>query len=392
MWRVAAACSRSAASCGCPIGRRQRPSVRSALDLALGAVALRAGLLPAPLAAAPSPCVTAVLGARLGDRRRPGGAGRRSRSRPGGAGAQVVAGRRRSTSPAAQVFAADAPGRRAEPVVAHARHQRGLHRRRCSAWGMYIGSRRELLWTLRARAERAEAEQELRASQSRLEERSRIAREMHDVLAHRISQISMRAGRSATATTSPPTSCAKGVTVIRDAANQALDDLRGVLGVLRDGDGEPLDAPQPTYADLGELVDEARRVGPARRLRRRGPADLPGARRRRADALPDRAGGHHQRPQARPGAELSIDVHGSPEDGHRRRAAPTRSASARPAPPAPGSAWSGSPSGPPCAAAASSTARRRRRSCCAAGYRGRRDSRPGSCSSTTTRWCARRCG
>ena len=61
-------------------------------------------------------------------------------------------------------------------------------------WGMYIGSRRELIWTLRNRAERAEAEQELRVSQARSNERARIAREMHDVLAHRISQISMHAG------------------------------------------------------------------------------------------------------------------------------------------------------------------------------------------------------
>ena len=59
---------------------------------------------------------------------------------------------------------------------------------------MYIGSRRELIWTLRQRAERAEAEQELRVAQARATERARIAREMHDVLAHRISQISMHAG------------------------------------------------------------------------------------------------------------------------------------------------------------------------------------------------------
>ena len=61
-------------------------------------------------------------------------------------------------------------------------------------WGMYVGSRRELVWTLRQRAERAEAEQELRVAQARSNERARIAREMHDVLAHRISQISMHAG------------------------------------------------------------------------------------------------------------------------------------------------------------------------------------------------------
>ena len=59
---------------------------------------------------------------------------------------------------------------------------------------MYIGSRRELIWTLRQRAETAEAERDLRAAQARSTERARIAREMHDVLAHRISQISMHAG------------------------------------------------------------------------------------------------------------------------------------------------------------------------------------------------------
>ena len=60
--------------------------------------------------------------------------------------------------------------------------------------GMYIGSRRELLWTLRDRAERAEAEQALRVEQGQFNERARIAREMHDVLGHRISLISMHAG------------------------------------------------------------------------------------------------------------------------------------------------------------------------------------------------------
>ena len=76
-------------------------------------------------------------------------------------------------------------------------------------WGMYIGSRRELIWTLRQRAERAEAEQELRMAQARGNERSRIAREMHDVLAHRISpDLPAGRARSASAATSTPTSCA----------------------------------------------------------------------------------------------------------------------------------------------------------------------------------------
>ena len=50
-------------------------------------------------------------------------------------------------------------------------------------------------------------------------------------------------------------------TVIRDKAHEALTDLRGVLGVLRGADGEPALAPQPTYADVGQLVAEARESG-----------------------------------------------------------------------------------------------------------------------------------
>ena len=64
----------------------------------------------------------------------------------------------------------------------------------CVATGFYVGARRELLTTLRQRAETAEREQSLKAEAAREAERTRIAREMHDVLAHRISLVSMHAG------------------------------------------------------------------------------------------------------------------------------------------------------------------------------------------------------
>src|SRR4051812_11841503 len=129
------------------------------------------------------------------------------------------------------------------------------------AWGLYIGSRRELIWTLRNRAERAEAEQELRVVQARSTERARIAREMHDVLAHRISQISMYAGALAYREDLTPAETRASAGVIRDQAHEALSDLRDVLGVLRDETGERHSAPQPTYADLPCLVAEARDSG-----------------------------------------------------------------------------------------------------------------------------------
>ncbi|GAA0976268.1 Oxygen sensor histidine kinase NreB [Nocardioides aquaticus] len=128
--------------------------------------------------------------------------------------------------------------------------------------GLYLGARRELLWTLRQRAERAEAEQELRATRARENERARIAREMHDVLAHRISQISMHAGALAYRSDLGPDQLRGQAEVIQSAANEALADLRGVLGVLRDSEtGVPLERPQPTWDDLRDLVAEARAAG-----------------------------------------------------------------------------------------------------------------------------------
>jgi signal transduction histidine kinase len=129
-------------------------------------------------------------------------------------------------------------------------------------WGMYIGSRRELVWTLKQRAERAEAEQELRAALARDNERTRIAREMHDVLGHRISQISMHAGALAYRTDLAEAALRDGITEIGVKAQEALTDLRSVLGVLRDHEtGELLDRPQPTHADVAELVAEATNAG-----------------------------------------------------------------------------------------------------------------------------------
>jgi signal transduction histidine kinase len=129
-------------------------------------------------------------------------------------------------------------------------------------WGMYIGSRRELLWTLRDQVQKAQEERDLRADQARTSERGRIAREMHDVLAHRISQVSMHANALMFRDDLTAEEMRESVAVIQEKANEALVDLRSVLGVLRDpATGQLLDKPQPTYADLAELVEEARESG-----------------------------------------------------------------------------------------------------------------------------------
>jgi signal transduction histidine kinase len=182
-------------------------------------------------------------------------------------------------------------------------------------WGMYLGSRRELLWTLRHRAERAEAEQELRVAQARNNERARIAREMHDVLAHRISQVSMHAGALAFREDLTPEEVRTSAAVIREKAHDALDDLRGVLGVLRDSDGELALGPQPTYADVGRLVEEAREGGLHVELHDEvdGPDEVPLAAGRTLYRIVQE-GITNARKHA-PGTLLTVRLTGSPEEG-----------------------------------------------------------------------------
>ncbi|GIH96468.1 sensor histidine kinase [Planobispora siamensis] len=129
-------------------------------------------------------------------------------------------------------------------------------------WGMFVRARRQLVVSLRERAERSEAEAELRVERARHLERERIAREMHDVLAHRLSLLSVHAGALEYHRGMPAEDVAKAAGVIRSGAHQALQDLREVIGVLRHGaeDTTP-DRPQPTLADLAGLAEESRAAG-----------------------------------------------------------------------------------------------------------------------------------
>jgi signal transduction histidine kinase len=130
------------------------------------------------------------------------------------------------------------------------------------AWGMFVRARRQLVASLRERAHRAETEQQLRVEQARQYERARIAREMHDVLAHRISLLSMHAGALEFRPGAPPDEIARAAGVVRTSAHQALQDLREVIGVLREAprDADP-ERPQPTLANLPGLLDECRQAG-----------------------------------------------------------------------------------------------------------------------------------
>ena len=129
-------------------------------------------------------------------------------------------------------------------------------------WGLFARVRREQLLSLRERAARLESEQRLHVEQARDAERRRIAREMHDVLAHRVSLISLHAGALEFRPDAPPGEIADAAAVIRASARSALEELREVIGVLRErGDGGEPEPPQPTLADVPALIEESRTAG-----------------------------------------------------------------------------------------------------------------------------------
>ncbi|MGI8415330.1 MAG: sensor histidine kinase [Nakamurella sp.] len=141
------------------------------------------------------------------------------------------------------------------------------------AVGALIRAHAELLSSLRERAWRAETEQGRRVAEARALERSKIAREMHDVLAHRLSLLATYAGALEFRPDAPPEQLAQAAGVVRSGAGVALQELRDVISVLRHGDLEDgdledgdlvdgdRDRPQPTLADIAGLVAESTAAG-----------------------------------------------------------------------------------------------------------------------------------
>ncbi|WP_017614042.1 sensor histidine kinase [Nocardiopsis salina] len=127
-----------------------------------------------------------------------------------------------------------------------------------TGWGISVRHRRELVDSLRERAVHAEGEARLRAERVQHQVRESIAREIHDVLGHRLSMLSVHAGALEYRPDASEDEVRRSAQVIRESAHQALQDLREVIGVLRAPVGE---LPQPTMADLRRLVAEADHVG-----------------------------------------------------------------------------------------------------------------------------------
>jgi signal transduction histidine kinase len=139
-------------------------------------------------------------------------------------------------------------------------------------WGALARARHALLASLRERARRAEAEQGHRVAEARVAERARIAREMHDVLAHRLSLVATYAGALEYRPDSSPEQLSRAAGVVRAGVHQALDELREVISLLGEDrdDREDREDGDATGAGpgggLAELVDESRDAGTPVRL------------------------------------------------------------------------------------------------------------------------------
>jgi signal transduction histidine kinase len=140
------------------------------------------------------------------------------------------------------------------------------------AWvlGDSMRYRRAYYAALEERASRLEAERDAQAKISAAAERARIARELHDVIAHNVSVMVVQADGASYALRSEPERARQALAAISSTGRQALAEMRRLLGVLRSGDAGADLAPQPGLDQLRELLDQARTAGLSVSLRLEG--------------------------------------------------------------------------------------------------------------------------
>jgi signal transduction histidine kinase len=149
------------------------------------------------------------------------------------------------------------------------------------AWlvGDNLRTRRAYLAQLEERAARLEREREQQATRATLEERARIARELHDVIAHNVSVMVVQASAGEDVFDSDPGRAREALAAVASTGRDALGELRRLLGVIRPGEQEALSfAPQPGIGRLGELIEQVHDTGLAVELSIEGEQrDLPEA-------------------------------------------------------------------------------------------------------------------
>ena len=156
-----------------------------------------------------------------------------------------------------------------------------------------------------------------------IEERTRIARELHDVVAHRVSLMTVQAGAAKAVAAEDPEGALRAMAAVEEAGRQALDELRHLLGVLRPETGLDGLGPQPGLADLPRLVEQTRGAGLDVSLATDGlSAELPA----RVDLFAYRIVQEaltNVLKHAGPGARTQVRL-GSDRNGHRHRGARRR--------------------------------------------------------------------
>jgi signal transduction histidine kinase len=132
-----------------------------------------------------------------------------------------------------------------------------------SAWvlGDSMAYRRAYSAALEERAVRAERERDAQAQIAAAAERARIARELHDVIAHNLSVMVAQADGGAYAFDAAPERSRQALAQIGSTGRQALSEMGSLLGVLRAGPEEPSLAPAPAAAEIAQLVAQAREAG-----------------------------------------------------------------------------------------------------------------------------------
>jgi len=145
--------------------------------------------------------------------------------------------------------------------------------------GILSRTRRAYLQAVETRAEHAEAERDRQVALAAAGERTRIARELHDVVAHHVSLMAVQSEAAAALLPARPAEAGRAVEIIGQTAREALTELRRLLGVLRgpaDAGGRAATAPAPSVSELDEVLAPVRQAGIAVNLRVEGsPSKLP---------------------------------------------------------------------------------------------------------------------
>jgi signal transduction histidine kinase len=126
---------------------------------------------------------------------------------------------------------------------------------------LLLARRARLAADAEARAARLERDQEERARIAMADERARIARELHDVIAHSVTVMTVQAGAARMLLLGDPQRAVEPLLAVEETGHQALAEMRRLLGILREVDGRPVLAPQPGLKDLTRLAAAVREAG-----------------------------------------------------------------------------------------------------------------------------------